>query len=319
MDESAQLVRQLAHQSDWHWVCNFGQYDEYVDHDQILTVIKATRGHHSIWLSSNNPPFDNVNVRQAIFKDIDRDDGIKVLLDGHGSTGFMMAPGSPWELEEAVGCGVLGWCSSPDGNMDQWRLVAKALLEDEGFDFNKTYTFTVESDEQVQARATFIQGHLDQLGVKTDFDTVETTAYRGQTAQGSWGDILPRNDTMPADDRALGMGYYFRCSSIQNHWTPVGDCDTAMEDLLDQAATATDLAARLDISNQIQLLGMDLYWKFPLYWEQEAVTFWPEVRSYAHHPHPSGSFRRYEQVWIDQSHAGDTGNSGQVTGPPGGI
>ena len=67
LDESAQLVRQLAHQSDWHWVCTFGQYDEYVDHDQILTVIKATRGHHSIWLNSNNPPFDNVNVRQAIF------------------------------------------------------------------------------------------------------------------------------------------------------------------------------------------------------------------------------------------------------------
>jgi ABC-type transport system substrate-binding protein len=48
VDESAQQAAMLAHQGDWHWVRNFGQYNAYVDHDQITTVIRPTRGHHSL-------------------------------------------------------------------------------------------------------------------------------------------------------------------------------------------------------------------------------------------------------------------------------
>lgn len=317
VDESAQLAAQLAHKTDLHWVRNFGQYDAYVNHDRIMTVIRATRGHHSIWLNKNHPPFDNVKVRQAIFMGIDRDAAIKVLQAGHGSSGFMMAPGSAWELGEAKGCAIPGWCSPP--NMEQQRSEAKAILKAQGFDFSKTFRFTVESDEQVIARATFIQEQLRLLGVTTEFDLVETVAYRKQTNEGTWGDILPRNDTMPSDDPALGMGHYFRCKSANNHWRPPEICDPKMEDLLDKAVATIDPAQRKAISDQIQLYAMEQYWKFPLYWEQEAVAFWPEVRGYFLHPNPTGSWRRFEQVWIDPAHKNDKGNKGQTSGPPGGI
>ena len=35
LDESAQQAAMLAHQTDWHWIRNFCQYDQYVKHDQI--------------------------------------------------------------------------------------------------------------------------------------------------------------------------------------------------------------------------------------------------------------------------------------------
>jgi len=320
LDESAQQARHLAHQTDWHWVRNFGQYDAYVAHDQIETTIRPTRGHHSIWLNNNNPPLDNPEVRKAIFMGIDRDAGIRVLLDGHGSTGFMMAPGG-WDLGESAGCGVPGWCTATD--MDAQRQEAIAILEAEGFDFDQEFLFTVESDEQVTARATFVQEQLKLMGIKTKFEVVETVAYREKESQGKWGDILPRNDTMPADDPSLGMGYYFRCNSPNNHWTPTSDgvfeCDDKMESLLDQASAVTDPTERKKVSDEIQLYAMEQYWKFPLYWEQEAVAYWPEVRGYAHHAHPSGSYRRFEHMWMDPDHADDKGASGQMYGSPGGI
>ena len=319
LDESAQQAAMLAHQTGWHWVRNWGQYDAYVEHDQIQTVIRATRGHHTLWLNARNAPFDNVRVRQAITMGIDRDTGIRILQDGHGSTGFLMVPGSPWSLTQEQGCSVPGWCPPEDGDWDARRATARAILEEEGFDFDQSYTFTVESDAQVQARATFFQEQLRLLGIQTDFDLVETVAYRKQTSEGSWGDILPRNDTMPADDPALGMGYYFRCVSALNHWTPGLPCDEKAEALMDAAATTIDPAQRKDISDQLQLHAMSQYWKFPLYWEQEAVAFWPEVRGYYHHPQPSGSFVRWEQLWIDDSHKNDNGFSGQTTGVPGGV
>ena len=317
LDESAQQAAMLAHQTDWHWVRNFGQYDAYVEHDQIQTVIRATRGHHSIWLNKANPPLDNIRVRQAIFMGIDRNAGINVLLQGHGSQGFIMPPGGPWDLTQEEGCAIPAWCE-PAGGYEAQRAEAIAILNEENFDFDKEFIFTVEADEQVQARATFIQEQLRLLGIKTDFDIVETVAYRVQESEGTWGDIMPRNDTMPADDPSAGMGYYFNCISPRNHWTPQTECDPYSEALLAKIGTVVDPAERKALSDELQKYGMEQYWKFPLYWEQEAVSFWPEIRGYYHHPQPSGAFVRWEQLWIDPSHANDTGFSGQTSGVPGG-
>jgi hypothetical protein len=63
---------------------------------------------------------------------------------------------------------------------------------------------------------------------------------------------------------------------------------------------------------------MEQYMYFPLYWEQEAAAFWPEVRGFSHFPTPYG-FVKFQHVWLDPSHANDKGFSGQTTGLPGGI
>ena len=83
----------------------------------------------------------------------------------------------------------------------------------------------MENRQQVVARATFIQEQMRLLGINTDFDQVETLAFRQQPIDGTWGDILPRDDTMPSGDPALGLGFYFRCLSANNHWTPGTTCD----------------------------------------------------------------------------------------------
>ena len=319
VDESRQQASMLAHQGDWHWIRNFGQYDAYVNHDQIQTVIGPTRGHHSIWLKKANAPFDNLKVRQAIYMSIDREAAIEVLLDGHGSLGFLMPPNSPWALDESVGCQMPAWCPAEDGDMEAQRAEARAILEEEGFDFNKTYVMTVESDAQVQARATFIQEQLRLIGVQSEFDLVETVAWRQQSFDGTWGDILPRNDTMPSGDPALGLAFYLQCNSANNHWTPGIECDPKAEELLGRLASTVDQDEHKAISDELQQYAMEQYWKFPLYWEQEGVAFWPEVRGYVHHPAPNTSFLNWEHMWIDPAHEGDRGFQGQTTEVPGGI
>jgi ABC-type transport system substrate-binding protein len=178
---------------------------------------------------------------------------------------------------------------------------------------------TVEADEQVQARATFFQEQLRLLGVQTTFDSVESVAWRQQVTTGGWGDFTNENATMPADDPALGMGFYFRCNSATNFWTPQTDCDPKSEELLDKVSSITDPAMRKQASDELQLYLMEQYQRYPLFWEQEAVAFWPEVRGYVHQPQPSGPFLRWEHAWIDPAHEDDSGFSGQTTGIPGGL
>ena len=86
------------------------------------------------------------------------------------------------------------------------------------------------------------------------------------------------------------MAAFLRCDSAGNHWTPNGPCDESIVALLDQAQVELDPAARKALSDQIELAAMKAYGSFPVYWEQEAVSFWPEVNGYSHFPAPNGSF-----------------------------
>ena len=318
LDESSQQATQLAHQTDWHWVRNWGQYQSYVEHEQIVTVIRATRGNFRLWLNARNEPFDNVKVRQAIVMGIDRNAAITVLQDGHGASGgFGYAPGSGWQLSQDQLCSVPGWCVSED--MESVRSEAKSILEAEGFDFEKTYLFTVESDAQVTARATFLQEQLRLIGIDTDFDQVETIAYRQLEASGTWGDFKPGNSTVTADDPNAGVAGFLRCDSSGNHWTPNGPCEQSIVDLLDQAQTELVHAARVNIAHEIELAAMKQYSSFPVYWEQEAVSFWPEVNGYSHFPAPNGSFLKFMHLWIDPADKDNSDNAGQMSGVPGGA
>jgi peptide/nickel transport system substrate-binding protein len=318
VDESAQQAAMLAHQTDWHWVRNWGQYEAYVDHDQIMTVVRNMQSNPSLWLNKRNVPFDNVRVRQAIVMGIDRAAGVALLMGGHASTdGFIMPSSSKWALDKERGCTIPAWCQPED--MEAQRAEARQILEEEGFDFNKTYVLTVESDNQVVARATFVQEQLRLLGIQTDFDMVESVAYKQMRTDGTWGDFLPNNESLIVDDPGLGLGHHFRCVSTWNFWSPGTECDQKMEGLLDQVDSTVDPMERKKLSDEIQLYAMEQYWKFPLYWEQEAVAFWPEVRGYAHFPTSQGSFLRFSHMWIDPDHKDDKGFRGQTTGVPGGI
>ena len=318
LDESTQQASMLAHQTDWHWVRNFGQYDQYVKHDQIQTVIRATRSSENLWLNTRKPPLDNVRIRQAIAMGFDRATGITVTLSGYGSEGLgLMPPGSPWALEEADACGVPGWCQPAD--MEAQRAAAIQIMNEEGFDFDKTYVLTVESDAQRVNRATFMQEQLRLLGIKTDFDTVETIAYRKSRQAGDWGDFMGSTGGVAGvDDPFLGLGHYHRCASLYNFQTPGTACDAKSEAMFEELSQLTEPADRKKLGQEIQLYLMAQYWNFPSFWEQEAVSFWPEVRGYVHFPGPTSSHLRWAHVWIDPARKDDTGFSGQTTGVPGG-
>ena len=318
LDESVQQATMLAHQTDWHWVRNFGQYDQYVEHDQIQVVIRATRSSENLWINMRNAPLDNVRIRQAIAMGMDRASGINVALSGYGSQGLgLMPPGSAWAVDRADACALPGWCEPPD--MEAQRAEAIQILNEEGFDFDKTYVLTVEGDAQRVNRATFMQEQLRLLGIKTDFDSVETVAYREISQNGKWGDFLASTGGVAGiDDPFIGLGHYHRCDSLYNFQTPGAECDATAEGLFEELGQLTAYEDRKAKGHEIQLYLMSQYWNFPAFWEQEAVAFWPEVRGYVHYPGPTSSHLRWAHMWIDPARKDDTGFSGQTTGVPGG-
>ena len=320
LDDSARQAAHLAHQTDWVWVYDWSgdwiqQYQAYVDHDQIMTVIRPTRDSYRLWINAHNPPFENVKVRQAIVMGIDRDAVIREVKGGYGSVGgFGYSPGSPWELPQEQLCSVPGWCQSED--MEATRADALAILEAEGFDFDRTYVFHVSGDPYEQFHPMFLQEQLASLGIKTDFDIMETIIPFRQWEP---SDFNLGSHTVTADDPNAGVAEHLDCDLPPNYWLTYSPCDESIVALLDRAQVETDPAKRLALAHEIELAAMGQYNGFPLYWVQEAAAFWPEVRGYVHFPHRRGSFLKFMHLWIDPAHKDDTGFSGQTTGVPGGT
>ena len=314
LDEATQLATQLAHQTDWHWVRNWDQYRTYVDHDRITTVIRPTRGHFRLWLHPEHPPFENARIRQAIFIGIDRDAMIRAVQDGKGvKGGYGYRPGSKWELPGEERCRVPGWCQPRD--ISRARAEARKILKEEGFDFGKTYLITVESWETARIHALQLMEQLRLLGIKTDFDP-PSRCYTPR-CEWRWGHFLSTFSTVPADDPTEGVATFLDCNSPYNFWKldsrkTSRHCDAELQELLAMAETETDHEKRLQMAHMIELAAMRQYSSLPIYWEQEAAAFWPEVRGYVHFPSPSGSFLKFMHMWIDPKHAGDTGNAGRA-------
>ena len=129
-----------------------------------------------------------------------------------------MPPGSPWAVTEEQACSIPGWC--PPDDMEAQRAEAIQILKEEGFDFDKTYVLTVESDNQRVNRATYMQEQLRLLGIKTDFDVIETIAYRKSRQAGDWGDFMASTGGVAGvDDPFLGLGHNHRCASLFNFQT----------------------------------------------------------------------------------------------------
>ena len=228
-----------------------------------------------------------------------------------------MPPGSVWALSEEQTCNIPGWCQPDD--MEAQRAEAIQILKEEGLDFDKVYVLTVESDALRVARATYIQEQLRLLGIQTEFDTVETIAYRKSRQAGDWGDFMASTGGVAGvDDPFPGLGHHHRCESHYNFQTPGTDCDPTSEAMFAELSGLTEFEDRKKLGHEIQVYLMAKYWNVPSLWEQEAVSFWPEERGYVHFPSPTGSHRRHFHMWIDPAHYNDTGFSGHTQGVPGG-
>ncbi len=314
LDEAAQQAAMLAHQTDWHWVRNWEQYDAYVDHDQISTVIGPNRSNFRLEFNSRNAPFDNMRVRQAIVMAIDRKEAVNRLFNGYGVLGgFGYSPGSPWELSQERLCSVPGWCVSD--NMAAIRAEARNILMQEGFDFGVSYALVV-ADRNEPFSSVFIKEQLGQLGIKTR--DPEPPWVPCPPCGEPDKDIIITDGGLRADDPNAGVARYLACDSYGKEQNPEL-CTPDMIALLDQAQVELDPDKRLALAHEIELAAMKQYSSFPIYWEQEAVAFWPEVRGYVHHPSPTGSFLKFMHMWIDPAHRDDTGYSGQTSGIPGGM
>jgi oligopeptide transport system substrate-binding protein len=197
------------------------------------------------WVHMNNEkmPLNDVRIRRALNKAIDRSALIRDIASGVGLPATSIIPPGMPGFQEGLGQ-ELGF--DPTG--------AQALLAEAGFPggagFPKiTYSFATTSANQ--RRAEFLQAQWKQnLGIDVQLNSMESKAYQAafkakdyQLAFGGWGADYP--------DPQDWFNTLFGCKGGNNKYNY---CNPNFDSLVAKADTGTDLSDRVALYNQAQTL-----------------------------------------------------------------
>ncbi len=223
---------------------------------QIQTVITA--GPPLIaFLNTQNPPTDDLKVRQALLYGTDRKGIVKTIF-------FDLSPVAygPWSSVS------LGYDKSLEALYPYDPNKAKALLEEAGWKpgadgirvkdgkrltlqtYFQTWGFLIEASQMLQAQ-------LKQIGVELKGETVAFPAAV-QAANEGKHNLMPWN-LSATDPSYLSVLFH---SKGGNNWSKVKSDDA--DKLLDQAAATLDQSKSIPMYQQIQKMAMEQAWVLPI-------------------------------------------------------
>jgi ABC-type transport system substrate-binding protein len=259
----------------------------------VVTQVNAGVLDH-LTINSRKPPFDNVTVRQALSRAVDRRGLSAAVYQGAAVLGGSMMP-SPygvWGMLESNLRSLPGY-----GEPGREQAKARTLLADAGFGPSKPLKVEVLSRRLpafVDISA-FVIAELQRVGIDASLRQVDTPQWGPLQTRGEFELGVDRNGMEP-DDPDANFYEYFGCGSPRNY---TGFCSEEMTRLFDQQSQELDPKKRMALVQDIQRKLEEAAVRPVLLWRLDYFTVWPYVRNLVPH-HSIYSWGRMQEVWRDK-------------------
>jgi peptide/nickel transport system substrate-binding protein len=220
-----------------------------IEHDPNVVVLNAHLGlSHLLNFNVTRPPFDNIDLREAVTLGINREVLAKALTQGAGVAleGFEPPGGI------AFAPGIHGHPFDP--------AMAKQLLAKVGLHQPITLTI-IQRDYDVQI-AQIIQSMLKQIGLDVHVEVIERLSYLQKILTYNYDFGLTQDPLQRPDPDTFYANGYSRTAAINY----TGFKDPVIFDLVDQAHVQLDWTKRKADYAQIQQTVIDKYYQTPLFW-----------------------------------------------------
>jgi peptide/nickel transport system substrate-binding protein len=170
------------------------EYSKFRNNPQKNQFISSLQGLNTYYIGFNcsRPPFNNRNLRKAIFIGINREKILNTIYEKRGRLAAGPVPDilRRWDIPV---------CPAFD------RQKAKTIVKQEGF-AGKTLTFYTSAEQEIVDIAEVVQSYIQQLGITVKIKQLEWSAYKEAINQGEpdmfylswWGDYPdPENFLFP--------------------------------------------------------------------------------------------------------------------------
>jgi peptide/nickel transport system substrate-binding protein len=259
----------------------------------VITPVGTSVVDHLI-VNTRRPPFDNVKVRQAVSRAVDRRALIRAVYQGGAVIGTSMAPApyGTWGLVEADMRAMPGY-----GLADDETAKARALLAEAGFRPGQPLKLEMLT-RGLPAFAdlgSFVVSELRRAGIEVSLKQVESSQWHPLQSRGEFQIGTDRNGVEP-DDPDANFYEYFACRSPRNH---SGYCDEQIARLIDEQSQELNAKKRLALVADIQKRIEEAAIRPVLAWRLDYFTVWPHVKNLTPH-HSIYGWGRLQEVWRDR-------------------
>ena len=212
--------------------------------DASINLLETAAGNSMTFsMFSDTPPFDDLKVRQALKKVIDRDQMVQTVLLGYGEAGA----DNPIPITDPMS--YLYGKEAPAQDIEG----AIALLAEAGYDESNPLTIDLYTSEAIPGHTRMSQVFAEQAAQAGIVINVIQTP-----ADAFWDDVwLTQNFVTSAWSRRpviVAEGMAFNCESQypESHW-----CRPEFDDLMAKAASTLDETERIGYLHQMQQMIAD--------------------------------------------------------------
>jgi peptide/nickel transport system substrate-binding protein len=221
-----------------------------IEENDELEVV-AVDGVRTVFVTfmTQRPPFDNLDLRKAVFHAIDRQAIVDSILSGYGEV-----------AQSVYAPGVAHFAPQTPYEYDPEK--ATALIAESGFDTNQVLKFASPTGQTVNDRAVAeaVTGMLNAVGLQVELDTPEWGTFLDNSQRSLIYDFYIASMAPDNLDPDYALFPWFRSDISFIKYS-----NSEVDDLLTRGAAATDLAEQEEIYTELQtFLWEDLPYA-PLY------------------------------------------------------
>jgi peptide/nickel transport system substrate-binding protein len=252
------------------------EFKELQETGDYNVSIEPGLGYQGVFLNVTQPPFDNKQLRQAVYRLVDRDAIVKAVLRGVGGE----AGNSPFSEQS--------WAYSEESDSYPERSVeeAKALLEEAGKPDGFSFTLKTDPSPINQQIGQVIQNNLKPAGIDVKLEQEE------------FGTLL--DDSTNGNFQALFLGWSGRIDpdlNIYDFTVTNGDFNDSgysnpeVDKLLNEARITSDRDRRKELYGQVmEILHEDVPYVY-LYHNNQTTDFAMQPTVQGFEPYPDGILR----------------------------
>jgi peptide/nickel transport system substrate-binding protein len=252
------------------------EFKELQESGDYNVSIEPGLGYQGVFLNVTQPPFDNKQLRQAVYRLVDRDAIVKAVLRGVGGE----AGNSPFSEQS--------WAYSEESDSYPERSVeeAKALLEEAGEPDGFSFTLKTDPTPINQQIGQVIQNNLKPAGIDVKLEQEE------------FGTLL--DDSTNGNFQALFLGWSGRIDpdlNIYDFTVTNGDFNDSgysnpeVDKLLNEARITSDRDRRKELYGQVmEILHEDVPYVY-LYHNNQTTDFAMQPTVQGFEPYPDGILR----------------------------
>ncbi len=259
----------------------------------VVTPVGQTVSDNII-MNVKKAPFDNIKVRLAVSRAIDRRGMIQAVHQGGAVPGAALPP-KPWGIWGIPEQGLAGLPGY--GKADEEKTKAKKAMAELGYSAAKplkvemaTRNIAIYVD-----MASFVINELKQIGVDASLKQIETAQWHSMATRGDY-QIGANLTGLGIDDPDANFYENYACGSPRNYSQY---CNEQVGKLIDQQSQEVNAQKRLALVLALQKKVEDDAARPILDWKLDYFSNWPYVHNMIPH-NDIYNFGRMQDVWRDK-------------------